>query len=105
MLLDHDVPGFDIAWQVIGTMALAGSLLLLAIVSFAVRARRRPVVSGVEGMLGEQAEAIEDFETRGLVRVHGETWNAVSSAPVKQGERLRILAVDGLTLKVEPARH
>lgn len=104
MLLDESVPGFGVAWQIIGSMALAGALLLLGIVSFAVRARRRPVVSGTEGLLRERAEAVESFERHGLVRVHGEIWNAVSRSPVRQGERLRILAVNGLTLEVEPAR-
>jgi membrane-bound serine protease (ClpP class) len=104
MLLDRDVPGFSIAWQMIAAMALAGALVLLAIVSFAVRARRRPVISGVEGLLRETAEATEDFDTRGLVRVQGELWNAVSHEPVRAGQRLRILKVDGLTVEVEPAR-
>ena len=103
MLLDNDVPGFSIAWQVIGAMALAGSLLLLAIVSFAVRARRRPVMGGVEGLLREVAEALEDFEHKGLVRAQGETWTAVSNTPVRTGQRLKIRKVDGLTLEVEPA--
>jgi membrane-bound serine protease (ClpP class) len=104
MLLDEDVPGFGIAWQVIGGMALTGALLLVGIVSFAVKARRRPVVSGTEGLLRERAEAVESFERQGLVRVHGEIWTAVSRQPVREGQRLRILEVDGLTLKVEPAQ-
>lgn len=103
MLLDEDVPGFGIAWQVIGAMALTGSLLLLGIVSFAVRARRRPVVSGAEGLLREEARALESFDRQGLVHVHGETWSAVSRVPVREGQRLRIVRVDGLTLEVEPA--
>ena len=104
MLLDREVPGFSIAWQVIAAMALAGALVLLAIVSFAVRARRRPVVSGAEGLLREVAEATEDFEQHGLVRVQGELWQAVSREPVRAGQRLRIRRVDGLTIEVEPAR-
>jgi membrane-bound ClpP family serine protease len=36
------------------------------------------------------------------VRAHGELWNAISTAPVARGARVRICAVDGLTLKVEP---
>jgi len=103
MLLDNDVPGFSIAWQLIAAMALAGALVLLAIVSFAVRARRRPVVSGVEGLTLELAEAIEDFEHQGLVRVHGELWTAQSTQPVRAGQRLRIRKVDGLVIQVEPA--
>lgn len=103
MLLDSDVPGFRVAWQLIATMGFAGSLLLLGIVSFAVRARRRPVMSGREALLREPAEAVEGFERHGLVRVRGELWNAVSHAPVRSGQRLRIVRVDGLTLEVEPA--
>jgi membrane-bound serine protease (ClpP class) len=102
MLLDNDVPGFGIAWQLVGAMGLAGSLVLLGIVSFAVRARRRPVVSGQEGLLREHAEALEDFERHGLVRVHGEIWNAVTQRPVRAGQALRIVRIDGLTLEVEP---
>ena len=104
MLLDSGVPGYSIAWQLIGAMGLAGALLLLAIVSFAVRARRRPVVSGVEGLLREQAQAVESFESEGRVRAHGEIWAAVSREPIREGQRLRILAVKGLRLEVEPVK-
>jgi membrane-bound serine protease (ClpP class) len=105
MLLDNEVPGYSIAWQLIAAMALAGALVLLAIVSFAVRARRRPVVSGVEGLTREIAEAVEDFDRQGLVRVHGELWTAVSAQPVRAGQRLRIRQVDGLVIQVEPERE
>jgi membrane-bound serine protease (ClpP class) len=105
MLLDNDVPGFAIARPLIGGIALLGSLLLLAIARYAMRARRRPVVSGAEGLLAETAEALESFAGNGRVRVHGEIWNAVSREPVAAGQRLRILRIDGLTLAVEPIRE
>ena len=60
-------------------------------------------MSGREGLLRETAEAVEAFERRGLVRVHGELWNAVTQTPVRAGQRLRIVSIDGLTLQVEPA--
>jgi membrane-bound serine protease (ClpP class) len=104
MLLDTGVPGFSIAWQLIGAMGLAGALVLLGIVSFAVRARRRPVVSGVEGLLRERGQALESFEREGLVRAHGEIWSAVSRVPIREGQRVRILAVKGLRLEVEPVK-
>jgi membrane-bound serine protease (ClpP class) len=105
MLLDNDVPGFAIARPLIGAVALLGALLLLAIARYAMRARRRPVVSGAEGLLAETAEALESFAASGRVRVHGEIWNAVSREPVVAGQRLRILRIDGLTLAVEPIRE
>lgn len=103
MLLDRGVPGFSIAWQLIGSVALAASLLLLGILTYVVRSRRRPVVSGREAMLREPAEAIEAFERKGMVRVHGELWHAVTRQPVQAGQRLRIVRIDGLQLEVEPA--
>jgi membrane-bound serine protease (ClpP class) len=102
MLLDRGVPGFSIAWQLIGSVALVASLLLLGILTYVVRSRRRPVVSGREAMLREPAEAIEAFDHQGMVRVHGELWHAVTRRPVRAGQRLRILRVDGLQLEVEP---
>jgi membrane-bound serine protease (ClpP class) len=102
LMLDNDVPGFDVAWQLIGGLALVGSFLLLALVSFAMRARRAPVVSGREAMLHDYAEAVESFEHQGLVRVHGELWQAVTRTPLHAGQRLRIVEVRGLVLEVEP---
>jgi membrane-bound serine protease (ClpP class) len=102
MLLDNDIPGFGIAWQIIGAMALAGALLLMAIVAFAVRARMRPVVSGAEALVGSRGEAVESFDNRGSVRVAGEIWQAVSSQPVRKGQPVLIRKMDGLTLEVNP---
>ena len=103
LLLDNDIPGFAIAWEVIGSMAFVGALVLMAIVTFAMRSRQRPLVSGRESMLHEPVEAMESFEQRGLVRVRGELWQAVTRTPVQAGQRLRIVRIDGLVLEVEPA--
>jgi len=102
MLLDSDVPGFGIAWQLIGTVALLAALMLVAITYFALRARRRPQASGAAAMMREPAEAIESFDREGMVRVRGELWQAASRVPVQRGERLRITRIDGLRLEVEP---
>lgn len=103
ILLDKDVPGFSIAREVIGAVALAASVLMLIMVTSFARARRQPVVTGVEQMLQETAVALADFSYSGPVAVHGERWNAVTRAPVRQGQRLKIVRVDGLTLEVIPA--
>jgi membrane-bound serine protease (ClpP class) len=102
MLLDSEVPGFGIASELIGAMAFVGALVLVAIVYFALRARRQPQASGENAMLKEPAEAVEPFEREGMVRVRGELWRATSPQPVRAGQRLRIVRIDGLTLEVEP---
>jgi membrane-bound serine protease (ClpP class) len=68
----------------------------------AVRARRRPVVTGAEQLVGDVAEAMSDFSREGQVRIYGEQWNAISRVPVTRGQRLRVDRVDGLTLHVSP---
>jgi membrane-bound serine protease (ClpP class) len=102
ILLDTEVPGFQVARTLIGGVALAGAIVMLGTAMMFARSRRRSVETGREQMLREQAIAMEDFETAGLVRVHGEIWRAHSAAPVKEGQRLRIVQIEGLTLEVAP---
>jgi len=58
--------------------------------------RRRPEV-GVEALVGAQGELTDS----GWVSVHGELWRARSDAPLEAGDRVRVRAVDDLTLVVE----
>jgi membrane-bound serine protease (ClpP class) len=102
ILMDTGVPGFQVARPLIGGMALAGALVVMLMASYFVRSRRRPVVTGAAQMLSEPAVAIADFASSGQVRIRGEIWNAVTRAPVRSGQRLRVTRVDGLTLEVEP---
>ena len=102
ILMDTEVPGFGIPTALIGSVAAVGGSAVMAIIWFAVRARRQPIVSGREDMIGSNAVAAADFQGRGLVRAHGELWSAESEAPVASGQHLRITEMHGLVLKVEP---
>jgi membrane-bound serine protease (ClpP class) len=105
ILLDRGVPGFEIARALIGGVATAGALIALLIVMYFTRARRKPVVTGAEQLLKEPAVAMADFDNTGPVRIRGEIWNAMTRQPVKNGQRLRVIRVQGLTLEVEPEEH
>ncbi|WP_305075417.1 NfeD family protein [Propionivibrio sp.] len=102
MLIDGEVPGMQISLGLIVPLAVVSALLLGGAAAFALRARRHPVVSGVEAMLGASAVALESFKQEGWVRASGERWRARSSAPLRSGEKARIVAVEGLLLVVEP---
>jgi len=104
ILMDTEVPGFQVARGLIGGVATAGGLIALLIATYFARARRRPVVTGADQLLSEPAIALDDFEHSGQVRIRGEIWNAVTRSPVRRGEPLRVLHVNGLTLEVEPDR-
>ncbi len=98
MLLDSDLPGYQIARPlIIGAVAVSAALCI-GIVGFAIRARSRPVVSGIDAMIGMSAEALEDFQHSGRVQVGGEIWQARSSAPVARGSHHRVCRIEGLTV-------
>lgn len=102
ILMDTDVPGFGLPVGIVVTTATIAAVLLLGTVWFTIRSRRRRVVSGAEELIGMQAEALEDFVGIGTVWVHSERWRAHSEVALRKGQLVKIRAIDGLTLEVEP---
>jgi membrane-bound serine protease (ClpP class) len=102
VLMDTDTPGFESSRALVAGVAVFAGAAMLATMWFGMRARRRPVATGLEQLVGDQAEALADFEGSGSVRIYGEQWQAVSTAPVKRGQRVRVDRVEGLTLHVSP---
>ena len=100
MLIDTDVPQFEIPYTLIGGVTAASAAFVFLVIGMVLRTRRRPVVSGREEMIGAGGEALEDIAGEGWARVHGERWRVRSSAPLRTGERLRVTAVHGLVLEV-----
>jgi len=98
ILMDTESESFQIALPLIIAVAAFSVFLLVIIVGMLMRSRRVALVSGDSAMLSEMAEVIEDFAEKGMVRVHGELWQAVSERPVKKGQLLPIKAIKGLEL-------
>jgi membrane-bound serine protease (ClpP class) len=69
-------------------------------VSLVVRAQRHRAVTGREGLIGTSGQALTDLGPEGWVRVFGERWHGVAEQPVASGERVTVVDVEGLTLKV-----
>lgn len=67
--------------------------------------RQRQVVGGQEGMIGQEGVvvlAVPGGREPGRILVHGERWAARCEDTLKEGARVRVLVIDGLTLEVEP---
>jgi membrane-bound serine protease (ClpP class) len=67
--------------------------------------RDQPVQTGKEELIGSLAEARSDIDPEGRVWAEGTVWSARladGGAPVRLGDRVRVDAVDGLTLVVHP---
>lgn len=105
ILLDTGVEGYGVAWQLISVAALMSSAIVFGIVTLAMRARNRKVVSGAEYLMGATGEAAEKFSERGWVHLHGERWQARTRAPLTRGERIKVVGREGLTLIVEPEKE
>jgi membrane-bound serine protease (ClpP class) len=103
MLIDTDMPGYRIAWPLIAAMTALGAGLLLVVLGLALRARRRPVVSGREQLLGATGTVMINPDGRACAYVLGEMWQVRANAPLGRDELIRVVGVDGLVLAVEPA--
>jgi membrane-bound serine protease (ClpP class) len=84
---------------VVGLSLLSGALVFF-IATMAVKARSRPVVSGREQMIGLKGEVLEDCEGEGWARVRSERWGIVSPGPLRRGQTVRVVGVEGLKLRV-----
>ena len=103
MLIDTDAPGFRIPWPLIAGVTAAGAGVLLVVLNFAMRARRRPVVSGREQMIGATGEVLAGTDGGVFARVGGEVWKVRANVPLGRGQIVRVVGIDGLVLAVELA--
>ena len=90
-----------VSLPLIAITALVTAGLIFGIVAAAMRARRRPTITGAEQMIGAPAEIIDWDGGQGHVRFNGEVWSARSAHPQQAGASVRIVARDGLTVIVE----
>jgi len=104
MLFDTDIPGFKVSPSLIGSVAGVSSLLALVFITMAVRAWRRPAVSGAEGMIGSEGIILDWHQGKGHVRTHSEVWAATGDQALKKGAQVRVKDLHGLVLDVEPQK-
>ncbi|MFL9883726.1 nodulation protein NfeD [Paraburkholderia agricolaris] len=125
MLIDTDVPGYGIPLPLIAAVVVFSVAFVFGVSRLALRARRRPVVTGSEGLIGSlgvvldggllpgdtsteasanaEANATAGGTLAGWAQVQGERWRVSSTAPVAAGQAVRVTARRGLTLTVVPA--
>lgn len=102
MMFDSGIPGFGISLAFVIGLALVFALLIIWMLGYLVKLRRRGAVSGVESIVGGVATAMEDFSGEGMVWLEGESWHARSSVPISKNQQVVVRAMDGLILDIEP---
>jgi len=101
MLFDGSAPGVRLAWRVMipTVVMISGFFILVAGLVF--RSQVSKPRTGDKGLIGEIGIVRSRLAPEGKVFVHGELWNAVASATIESGAKVRVVGVDRLTLKVE----
>ena len=88
-------------WNVIGAV-VSGALGLGEVTYWQRYMRRRKVQTGVENLVGATGEVSEPLAPVGQIRVLGELWEARATSELPRGTLVRVVAVNGLKLEVEP---
>ena len=95
-----------ISRTVIFSATTVTALFFLLVVGLGIRAQRRKVITGAEGLIGETGEVTEMLTPAGIIKVQGEIWNAESlSGNINEGEKVRIKEMKNLKLYVEKIYH
>jgi membrane-bound serine protease (ClpP class) len=100
MLYDAPEVGFRVSWLVIvPTVAITAGLFLFALTAGMRALARRPQL-GAEALIGATGVAYGPLTPGGQVKLQGEIWRAVADRPVADVMPVRVVGVDGLTLRV-----
>src|SRR3989442_323214 len=104
VMLTREVPGVSVSLYLIVPAVLTVTAIVLVLGKLALDSQRRPPVTGAEGLIGAEGRALSAVAPHapGQVGVHGEIWRATSASPLDPGRPVRVRAVSGLPLPVEP---
>jgi membrane-bound serine protease (ClpP class) len=102
MMFDSGVPGFGISVAFVTGLAIIAALLIIWLVGFILKLRRRGAVSGRDSIVGGVGTALAEFTGEGKIWLEGEAWAARSTVPIAKDQQVRVIAMDGLVVVVEP---
>jgi membrane-bound serine protease (ClpP class) len=103
LMFPSGAPGFTLSFSVVAAATIMTAALFLLVLTMLLQSRRRPVVTGKEGLLGAEGETVAWDGAEGRVRVNGEIWRARAPLPLPAGARIRVIDREGLVLVVEAA--
>jgi len=105
ILFDTEGSGIKVAIPIIAAVSIVSSIFFLITLRMVYAAHHKPIVSGVDEMLGSIGQVLQDFEGSGHIHIHGEAWQVKSKLPFKRGDHVRVTSIDGLILSVEPIKE
>ncbi len=103
LLVDAPIPEMRVHLLTALAVSIPLGIITVFLMSIALKARANKVVTGVQGLIGEIGLTQSALSPQGKVFVHGELWDAVSSANLPAGQPVVVRQVKGLQLSVDPA--
>lgn len=100
-----DSKDYKVSWYLIFGMGLASAAFFFIIVNIAIRAYKRAVVTGKEGLIGKHGKVIILTDKQMKVRVLGEIWDADSKEKLVLDQPIKVIGIRGLKLRVEPLQN
>lgn len=99
-----NVPAFQrVSVPLVVGVGISFGALFFAVVTFALRAQKVPILAGQESLVGQVGVARSDLAPRGSVLVNSEMWSAElvgDGEPVTKGTRVKVLSVEGIHIRV-----
>jgi len=102
LLVDAPIPEMRVHLLTALAVSIPLGIITVFLMSIALKARANKVVTGVQGLIGEIGLTQSALSPQGKVFVHGELWDAISSANLPAGQPVIVRQVKGLQLSVEP---
>lgn len=100
-LFDAPVDFLRVSWPVIIAVTAVALAFVFIIIRAVTRARRKPAVTGTEGLVGAGGVVLRPLTPEGMVLVQGETWKArAEGGPLLENEEIEVINREGLTLIV-----
>lgn len=100
MLVDTELDVFQVSVPLVAAFALFGALLLVFTLRMFMNVRSKAVVTGAQSFIGATGESVSDFSGEGMIRIHGELWKARPDQALHRGDKVEVVGVDGLCLRV-----
>ena len=96
--------GFSVPWVALVIVIAGTALFMVGAMPVMIRTRFSTPTIGRESMIGELGVAGSDVAPEGTVEVRGAPWRARTNraTPIRTGETIRVVGIDGLLLEVEP---
>ena len=103
LLFDTEVPVMQVSLSLVAGLSIATAAITIVLVRAVLRSHRRKILSGKEELIGEEGVVYskEVSEKGGKIFVHGEIWNARADEVIKKDERVKIVEMKDLSVKVK----